>query len=58
VAVTGTPIDRGLAPVGLADDLDRILAVLALDTPAIRTIAAAHLIGRHGTAWQTAGIIR
>jgi len=44
---------RGLTPAGLAEDLDRILAVLDLDTPAVWTIASAHLTGGQGTAWQT-----
>ncbi|WP_199826225.1 hypothetical protein [Streptomyces sp. SBT349] len=45
---------RGITPAGLAADLDRVLAVLALDTPAARTIVSAHFTGRHGAAWQTA----
>lgn len=45
---------RDLTLVGLVGDLDRVLAVLALDTPAVWTIARAYFTDDRGTAWQTA----
>ncbi|MGW4698726.1 hypothetical protein ACWEO1_40930, partial [Kitasatospora cineracea] len=58
----------GLTPAGALRDLDRILAVLDLDLPAARMLAAAHLAGRPRTpaartalaqvaaAWRAIGI--
>ncbi|MFE2352526.1 hypothetical protein [Kitasatospora cineracea] len=45
----------GLTPAGALRDLDRILAVLDLDLPAARMLAATHLAGRpHTPAARTA----
>lgn len=45
---------QGLAPGDLAAGLDRVLAVLGLDTPAVRTIVLANITGRRGDDWRAA----